>query len=766
VSQLESINGRSGASGRPAPSGTRPSDESVSAPEPVDVYSKTVVPTVQPGTVPRPGLVNRLRAASADRLVTLVAPAGYGKTTLLAQWAERDDRPLGWVSLDDGDDAPALLRCVIAALSRIGSLDDADHERLASGRGLDAAGLPRLSCILGRAPEPFVLVVDDVQTACSSASAAVLATLVRHLPEGSTLALSGRMLPRLPIARLRAEGRMLEVGVEELALSRRDAQLLLRAVRPELDEADAAELSERTEGWPAGLHLAGLVLRDGTGHRRPVSEFTGEDRFVADYFGLEHLSRLDRADLDFLTRSSILESMCAALCDVVVGGARDSTARLDALEGASLFVVPLDRHRGWYRYHRLFRETLRAELARREPELVPALYRRAAAWCEANGEFGVARRYAAAAGDLNMVARLVAMHALPAYADGLECLDGWLDGLGDPALLERHPGTAAVGSWIHALGGRAEHAALWFQAAESGEGASTIRPQVAFLRAAFCREGADRMLADAEAAVGSLPWTSPWRPTGVLLCGIATLLGGETERADALFAEADELAAGVGAADVRRLALAERLLLAEDAGDRPRAQELASALRGVIGERGHGPYAPAAIELAALARSDLRSGSWPAARAALDDAAALVPRLTHALPWCAVQALLELARGHMAILDTSTAGTLLSRAEGILERRPMLGVLVARTRALRAELTALSDLDGRREAMLTPAELRLLPLLGTRLSFREIGERLHVSRNTVKTQAIAVYRKLGVSSRNDAVDRAAELGLADRPSGA
>jgi LuxR family transcriptional regulator, maltose regulon positive regulatory protein len=348
----------------------------------------------------------------------------------------------------------------------------------------------------------------------------------------------------------------------------------------------------------------------------------------------------------------------------------------------------------------------------------------------------------------------------------VQSLDGWLEGLGDPALLERHPGTAAVGSWIHAVGGRPEHASLWFQAAESGAGASSIGPQVAFLRAAFCRDGADRMLADAAAAVGGLPWTSPWRPTAVLLCGVATLLLGETERADALFAEADELAAGVGAADVRRLALAERLLLAEDAGDRSLAQELACALRCIVGERGHGPYAPAAIELAALARADLRGGSWPAARAALDDAAALVPRLTHALPWCAVQALLELARGHMAILDTSTAATLLSRAEAILERSPMLGVLVARTRALRTELNALSDQDGRREAMLTPAELRLLPLLGTRLSFREIGERLHVSRNTVKTQAIAVYRKLGVSSRNDAVDRAAELGLADRTSGA
>ena len=409
------------------------------------------------------------------------------------------------------------------------------------------------------------------------------------------------MLPELPIARLRADREVFEVGVEELALGRRDAQLLLRGVRRS-SRAVAAELWERTEGWAAGLHLAGLVLRDGAGHRRPVAEFTGEDRFVADYFRLEHLSQLDPADV------TLPHPVVDPRVDVRAAvrrrrgrlrGTRQRGSRL--WSSASLFVVPLDRSRGWYRYHHLFREALRAELERREPELVPALYRRAAVWCEANGAVDAARRYAAAAGDMNVVARLVAMHALPAYAEGLEGLDGWLDGLGDPALLERHPGTAVVGSWIHALCGRAEHAALWFEAAESGEGASSIGPQVALLRAAFCRDGADQMLADAEAAVAGLPWTSRWRPTAVLLCGVAHLLRGENDRAEALFAQADEVAAGVGAVDVRRLALAERSLLAAQAGDPARARELAAAVRDLAGERGHGPYGPGAIELAAIA---------------------------------------------------------------------------------------------------------------------------------------------------------------------
>ena len=318
----------------------------------------------------------------------------------------------------------------------------------------------------------------------------MLATLILHMPSGSTLVLSGRELPELPIARLRADGGVFEVGVEELALGRRDAQLLLRGVQPELEAVAASSGSGRRAGLPA-CTLQGSFSVTALRHRRPVAEFTGEDRFVVDYFRLEHLSRLDPGDVTFLTRSSILESMCEPLCDVVVG-ARDSTSRLEALERASLFVVPLDRRRGWYRYHHLFREALRAELERREPELVPALYRRAAVWCEANGALDTARRYAAAAGDMNAVARLVATHALPAYADGVEGLAGWLDGLGEPELLERHPGTAVVGSWIHALGGRAEQAALWFEAAESGQGTGSIGPQVALLRAAFCDGGPDR----------------------------------------------------------------------------------------------------------------------------------------------------------------------------------------------------------------------------------------------------------------------------------
>jgi LuxR family maltose regulon positive regulatory protein len=710
--------------------------------------AKLAIPPAGPGTVTRPGLVNRLRAARDRRLVTLVAPAGYGKTTLLSQWAERDDRPFAWVTIDEGDDDPAvLLRYAAAALQMVEPLEDA---------ALDTAA--RMSSAVARASGPIVIVLDDVQLVRSPDSVALIATLARHVPVGSTLALSGRALPELRVARQRASGRLFELGPEELALGRREAKLLLHAAGLELDDSDLAELTERTEGWAAGLHLAGLVLRSGP-KRRPVAEFRGDDRFVADYFRFEHLARLGPADVRFLTRSSVLDSMCGPLCDAVLGRRQGSTEKLESLERASLFVVPLDRRRGWYRYHHLFRDMLKSELERREPDLVPELNRRAAAWCEANDAPEEARRYAAAAGDLDSVARLVTKHALPTLAAGrVTILDGWFDCFGDPAVLQRYPRVAVVGSWIHALSGRAHKAALWLEAAEHGTGQRS-QASIALLRAAFCRDGVDQMLADAEAADVGLGWSSPWRPTAVLLRGVAHLLRGEDVAADALLAEAAELAETVGAADARRLALAERSLLATAAGDQARARELAAAALSLGGAGRRGPYVTSAITLAAVVRSELPTGTWQQARAALAEADQLLSTLTHALPWCAVQTSLELARAHMAMLDTTAAATFVGNAESVLERRPELGVLSSEARSVRAELDALRAQNGRRESMLTAAELRLVPLLDTRLSFREIGERLHVSRNTVKTQAIAVYRKLGVSSRNEAIDRAADLGL-------
>jgi LuxR family transcriptional regulator, maltose regulon positive regulatory protein len=731
--------------------------------------AKLVVPVARPGSVQRTAIVNSLRVAGRCPVVTVLAPGGYGKTTLLAQWAGRDERPFAWVSVDASDDVTLLLRHVAAALSRVQAIDASLPGALgAPGRSVTSS-IRRLASAFYSSERPVVLVLDHVERLQLRECLEAVAALADHVPDGSTLVVAGRSAPELPVARLRATGRLLELGVDELALSRREAKLLLREAGVEAAEGDASELIDRTEGWAAGLYLAALSLQD-TKVRGDGEDLAGHDRFLADYFRSEYLAHLRPAEVRFLTRTSVLDRMSGPLCDAVLEG-KDAARKLERLEKLNVFVVPLDRHRGWYRYHRLFRDLLRSELEQREPELVPALNGRAARWCEAHGSPDAAISYAGLARETATVARLVGASALAVYHGGrLAMIESWLSQFDDESGLARYPAVAVLGGWVHALRGRPAAAERWLCAAENGnikralpDGTTSLEPWLALLRAALCRDGPDQMLADAEAAVQGLAAESQWRPTALLLRGAALLLLGDVAAADASMARAVDAAESVGATEAEVVALSERSLLAQARGDLDDAKALGLAARALAEKSGLDDYPTVAIVLAASARTELRAGSWERARADLEQANRLRPQLTYALPWHSVQALLELARAHMTLLDRSEAQSLLRDADEILLRRPELGVLAEAAAKLRAETEKLLEAGDRRASTLTPAELRLLPLLATHLSFREIGERLYVSRNTVKTQAISVYRKLGVSSRSHAIERALELGLLDPP---
>lgn len=736
-----------------------------SAPTPVDLLeAKLVFPVSGPVDVSRPGLVNRLRAATGNAVITLVAPAGYGKTTLLGQWAEREARPVAWVTLDQGDnDATRLLRYVAAALGRLELVDREVVAALAASRpSLRPLALPRLTAAVFRCSRPFVLVLDDVHEVGEGDAAEAIVQLARHVPAGSTLVLAGRTPPRIPAARLRAEGRLLELGANHLVFGRREASLLMRKAGVSVDEPALTELVERTEGWPAALRLAGLSIADGA----DPSAFAGVDRLMTDYVRRELLAPLAPADRRFLTRSSVLESLSGPLCDAALQ-TEGSATRLESLETQGLLIVPLDRKRERYRLHGILRAVVRAELERIEPRAVSGLNGRAAVWCEANDETEAALGHATASRDAEAVARLVGVLALPAYHGGrISTVESWLERVRAGGAIDRWPDVAIVGAWTHAVRGRPEEAAGWLEAAErSGaegrlpDGTASLEPRVALIRAAIAAQGPDRMLADAETAERGLPPTSQWRPAAQLLGGVARMLVGDSTGADAAFADAAGGAARLAATDTQIVALSERSLLSAAQGDHERARTLADEARAVAGEAGLDDYGTGAIQLAASARSALRHGDGERARSDLNRADMLRPRLTFALPWLSVHTLLELARARMGLLELSEARSLLSDAETILRQRPDLGSLAAQATTLHAELEGLVRRPDRRGSLLTPAELRLVPLLATHLSFREIGERLHVSRNTVKTQAIAVYRKLGVSCRSEAIESAAALGL-------
>jgi LuxR family maltose regulon positive regulatory protein len=705
--------------------------------------------------------------------MTVCAPAGYGKTTLLAQWAARDARPFAWISADERDDDPVvLLTNVAAALDPIGSLDQRVVDALGSPDAVWSSALPRLGSYLRSLESPLVLVIDDSHRVRSRYSLQVLSTLAEHMTEGSTLVLAGRVTPRLPIALLRANGLLTEVDHDDLALTRREAQLLLQATGVELSPEETTELVSRCEGWAAALYLAGLSLREernAAQRPRSVQTFRGDDKYLTDYLRSEYLSGLRPATLRFMRRTSVLERMSGPLCDSILA-ADGSGHALEKIERSNVFLVSLDHHRGWHRYHALLRDLLQRELEQTEPHLVPVLHGRAADWYEAHGEPESALEHAAAAGDMERAARIVTAIALPAYHRGrVATVEAWLARFDDTAILDRFPALGVQGAWIHALRGRMTEAERWLEAAENAtvdgslpDGRASLGPWIAVLRAAMCRDGVEQMLADAETARGELPAESLARPFALLVLGAAYMMLGQTARADGIFAEAAEQSRRLGAADTRVVAISERSLIAFERGDMTGAQGLAAEAHELVARSNLEGYATSALALAASARALLRRGNWAEAKARLAQAADVgLGSARLAFPWLAVQTRLELAHAYLALRDGGTTRSLLSEIDEIVRMRPHLGVLSDRASSLRAEVDALRERSNNHVAGLSHAELRLLPFLATHLSFAEIGARLYVSRNTIKTQALSIYRRFGVSNRSEAIAEADRLGLID-----
>ena len=370
--------------------------------------SKLRRPVVRPGTVGRLSLTERLARGDARPIVSVVAPPGYGKTTLLSQWAERNGQAFAWVSIDEGDNDPKVLLSYVAeALDAVEPIDRRVFDALASPvSSVPGSVVPRLGSAFWSMTSPVALVLDDVHALHNSECRAALSVLADHVPVGSRLALAGRAEPPLRIARLRAEGRILEIGPADLSLTSDEASSLLRNVDLTLGEDEVAELHRRTEGWPAGLYLAALYLREGGTLASAAVSFGGDDRLVSQYMESEFLLRLSRRQRVFLTRTAVLERMSGPLCEAVLE-LDGSAATLADLARSNMLLVPLDRRGQWYRYHHLFRDMLLADLERQEPGLIAVLRRRAASWCLRNDLPEEALEYSMAAGDADAAAGLM-----------------------------------------------------------------------------------------------------------------------------------------------------------------------------------------------------------------------------------------------------------------------------------------------------------------------------------------------------------------------
>ena len=723
--------------------------------------AKLTRPSQRHGTVGRPRIVKEVRSNGDVRVATVTAPAGYGKTTLLAEWAEAETRPVAWVSIDDRDNDPVvLLRHLVVAVDRIEPLDRRLFTLLrAPTNATWQTTAKRAVRTVAACIKPYVLVLDNVDLLRTRESRQVVASLIDQVPPGSTVAVTGRVMPKLGVASIRERDDVRDIGVRELALTNREARLLLQAADADLSPVEVDELVDTSEGWPAALYLAALSFRDGaTGPSRPT-HVGGEDRYLADYLHAEHLSHLPRRDLLFLRRASILDALTGPLCDDVLQ-TEGSAHTLERLARANLLVALPTR--GWYRLHRLFRDVLSDDLAKEEPQLIPILHRRAADWHEARGDRESALDHADAAGDADRVASIVASVAFPVSCRGRAAtLEHWLERFDAPQF-ERYPALAVHASRLHALRGHSWDAERWLAAAERGarsrrRDGGALRPRISVVRALMCRDGPRRMLLDANAALLKLPRGNEWRPAALLMRGTAAMLLGDPDESASRFTEAAAAAASHGWAETRMIATSLRSLVANAVGDVALADELAGEARSLALEAGLGDYPTFSIALASCARASLRHGRWAEARELLADSEQLRAGLTEAVPWLAVAARIELARCYVTLRDVDEAQSLLDEIEAILDLRPDLGVLTRWARTLAGEIEKLATVEEHARLGLTPAELRLLPLLATHLSFREIAEQLTVSRNTVKTQAISIYRKLGVTGRSDAIAAAARL---------
>src|SRR6516225_8981279 len=655
------------------------------------IVSKLRRPPVRSGTIRRSLLIERLARDDFRPIVSVVAPPGYGKTTLLAQWAEHTSQALAWVSVDEKDNDPRVLLSYVAkALDAVQQVDGGVFDALASPvSSVPGTVVPRVGAAFASMTAPVALVLDDVHALHDSECRAALSVLADHVPGGSRMVLAGRDEPPLRVARLRAEGRIAEVGPGDLALSPGEAAELLRGAGVVLAADEVGVLHQRTEGWPAGLYL-----REGGSVARAAVSFGGDDRLVSEYLEAEFLSRISRRHREFLTRTAVLERMTGSLVESVLEVPGSATT-LAELARSNLLLVPLDRRGRWHRYHHLFRDMLLGELERTEPGLVPVLRRRAADWCLRSDLAEEALQYSMAAGDVDAAAQLVENLSLPTIRQArVTTVRRWFRWLEDRGGLDGHPMLAVLALDLAVTAGRPVEAERWADVVdrwqyrdESWSEDPAVEAWAAMLRAVLCRHGVGRMRADADEAASRFAAAGMAAAAVPLAQGIARVLSGDLDGGDASFQEALGAEEDAGSPDVFAVTLCERALVAMARRDWGRAGILAEQAGAVLRRAGREECYATSLVCAVQARTAVHGGDVEAARQQLVRAQRLRPLLTYAIPHLAVQARIELTRVHLALADLAGARTLMREIDELLRRRPDLGTLTDEAQALRTRLS-------------------------------------------------------------------------------
>ena len=732
------------------------------------IESKISLPRVQPGMLRRSRLLEIIDGGGGAAFTVVDAPVGYGKTTLLRLWCIERPEAVIWMTLDAADDDPVRLWAHLAtAVERLGEGLGARALACLGVRGAPVeTAVDELMNGLVAYGRPVAIVLDDLHAVGGERSLGSIAHAIERLPANARLLASTRSEPAISVARLRARGALMEIRARELAFTVDEARELIVREGIELSGESVELLVERTEGWPAGLYLAALWLRDLDDPREGVRAFAGSARHVADYLTDEVLTALAPETRDFLLRTSVLGRFTPELCDAVLGRG-DSAAVLAELARSNMFLVALDTRGAWYRYHHLFGELLQLELGREEGVV---LRRGASAWCRAHGLVEEAIAYSSAAGDAETVAELLVEHDREFVWGGrIEQFLGWVRWL-PPELLLGYPSLPAAGAFAAVM--LARPALDVQQLLAIAEQARRERPQlwspydeavVEVTRAALIERGnvgaavehARRAVAAARAGAD------------VLSVGVLASLS------QALFFAGD-------LDEARRIAL--QAVERPDAPDVPDGYVVGLGLLALIdAEQGRTESAEAwAREAVGFARKRFQADLWTVSLAHLGLALACMAtgRLDEAerealrgerlrrSPQPTVghtHALLVLAHVRVARSRLERAASDLERAQRLIAEFPDPGRLPALAATVEQDLTTARANAGNHGIVEEPstAELAVLRCLANGLTRREIGAQLYISLNTVKTHTRELYRKLDATSRVDAVAHAEALGLVE-----
>ncbi|MFA9563507.1 MAG: LuxR C-terminal-related transcriptional regulator, partial [Acidimicrobiales bacterium] len=556
------------------------------------------------------------------------------------------------------------------------------------------------------------------------------------------------------------EADVVEIGASDLALSGDESRSLLTnlcdSCEPELTEP----LIAKTEGWPAGLTLAGMALAGSPDGAAFVAEFSGSDRSIAEYLLSEVLANASIAEREFMYETSLLSQLCGDLCDAVTGRS-DSADLLEALERTNGFVIPLDRAGVWFRYHHLLADLLTSELGRRTPTRLPELHARAYAWLRDKGQIDEAIHHALAADRRDDAADLVCRHWFEMLNTGrLETVRNLVERF-EPEEIARHQPLAITAAWVFASSGHHRSARHYLRAAEHGtydgpppDGAATMESSLALTRGGLALDGVDRALADAELAYRLEPSGSPWKGLAALVIGLARAMKGDLDGATPFLEEAgDRRDPSTGAYALAELAVVQLTL-----GKPELAVETADRACKIIAAEGLEDIFIAATADAASALATLATGDERSARTSLRRSVRPMQSAGSAMPMDAMHTHLLLAEVALELGENRVAGTHLEGASQIAAAIADTGIMSDRLAELAGRLPPSDDIADE-EPEFTERELEVITLLPTGLTTREIGEELFLSRNTIKTYLRRIYRKLDASSRDEAVETARQLGL-------